>query len=70
MNVKETTVPVDAAHILVVDDSALNRKKISMAVETLGHRVSVAEDGQSALDLLRCSKPSRQTASCATSPSL
>jgi len=52
MNVKETTVPVDAAHILVVDDSALNRKKISMAVETLGHRVSVAEDGQSALDLL------------------
>lgn len=40
------------AHILVVDDNSLNRKKMRMAVETLGHSVETADNGAAALELL------------------
>lgn len=39
--------------ILVVDDNRLNRLKLSMGLEQQGHKVSLAEDGQQALDLLQ-----------------
>ena len=39
--------------ILVVDDNRVNRMKLSISLETQGHRVSLAEDGQQALDLLK-----------------
>lgn len=42
------------AHVLVVDDSTLSRRKISLAIETLGHRCASAGDGQAAIDRLRC----------------
>jgi CheY-like chemotaxis protein len=41
------------AHILVVDDNSLNRKKIRMAVKTLGHATETAENGAKALELLK-----------------
>ncbi len=40
-------------HILVVDDNVLNRKMLARAVEKQGHRVTTAEDGVQALQLLR-----------------
>ena len=40
-------------HILVVDDNRMNRIKLSRSLELEGHRVSLAEDGQQALDMLR-----------------
>lgn len=45
--------PQPAARILVVDDSALNRRKLSLAVKTLGHEPEMAEDGVQALAALR-----------------
>ncbi len=39
-------------HILVVDDNRMNRIKLSRSLEVQGHAVSLAEDGQRALDLL------------------
>lgn len=44
------------AQILIVDDNALNRKKLRLAVETIGYDAQAASSGQEALDLLR-SKP-------------
>lgn len=41
------------ANILVVDDNGLNRKKMRMAVETLGHQAETAENGATALELLK-----------------
>jgi class 3 adenylate cyclase len=41
-----------AGRILVVDDDLMNRKKISMAVQALGHDTEVAEDGKEALEKL------------------
>ena len=41
-----------AGRILVVDDDLMNRKKISMAVQALGHDTEVAEDGEEALEKL------------------
>ncbi|MFK7845176.1 MAG: response regulator [Rhodothermales bacterium] len=40
------------ANILVVDDNLINRKKLSRAVEALGHQAAVAEDGTKALSML------------------
>lgn len=40
------------AHILVVDDNAINRKKMRMAVESLGHSVEIAKNGVQALQAL------------------
>ena len=39
-------------HILVVDDNRMNRLKLSLSLEQQGHTVSLAEDGQQALDIL------------------
>lgn len=41
------------ARILVVDDNALNRRKLSLAVKALGHTPEAAEDGAQALEVLR-----------------
>jgi CheY-like chemotaxis protein len=40
-------------HVLVVDDSAVNRKVASALAASLGHRVSTAADGTEALRALR-----------------
>ncbi len=40
-------------HILVVDDNRMNRIKLSRSLELKGHDVSLAEDGQQALDMLK-----------------
>ena len=39
-----------AKSILIVDDSLVDRMKLSLAVKALGHEVSEAKDGQEALD--------------------
>ncbi|MCY6380070.1 response regulator [Hoeflea prorocentri] len=43
----------DAARILVVDDNSLSRKKMRMAVESLGHSADVAKNGLEALEALK-----------------
>ena len=40
-------------HVLVVDDNLVNRSLLARAVEEQGHRVTTAENGRQALDLLR-----------------
>jgi class 3 adenylate cyclase len=40
-------------HVLVVDDSRVNRMTLVKVVETLGHSAIEADDGQVAIDLLR-----------------
>ena len=40
------------AKILVVDDNSLNRKKMRMAVENLGHTAEVAKNGLEAIEML------------------
>ena len=42
----------DRGHILVVDDNKVNRLLLSRNVELLGHRVSVAENGRVAMEML------------------
>ena len=42
-----------ASHILVVDDHATNRLKMSMAVKHIGHTTDTANDGLQALEKLR-----------------
>jgi signal transduction histidine kinase len=42
----------DQGHILVVDDNRMNRLKLSLGLEQQGHTVSLAEDGQQALEML------------------
>ncbi len=41
------------SHILIVDDTATNRLKMSLAMTALGYSSQVAEDGARALELLR-----------------
>jgi len=43
----------DASHILVVDDEAPNRLALERILAREGHRVSLAEDAQAALEVLR-----------------
>ena len=43
----------EQGHILVVDDNRMNRIKLSRSLEQQGHTVSLAEDGQQALDMLK-----------------
>ena len=43
----------EQGNILVVDDSRMNRLKLSRSLEQQGHRVDAAEDGQQALEMLR-----------------
>ena len=40
-------------HLLVVDDNKVNRLLMSRSVEMLGHRVSVAENGRIAMEMLK-----------------
>ena len=40
------------ASILIVDDNSLNRKKLKLAVKTLGYSAELAENGAQALDML------------------
>ncbi len=40
-------------HILVVDDSRMNRIKLSRSLELQGHTVTLAEDGRRALELVQ-----------------
>ena len=39
-------------HVLIVDDNKVNRLLMSRSVELLGHRASVAENGQIAMQML------------------
>lgn len=43
----------DVGHILVVDDNRMNRMTLQRSLEQQGHRVTTAEDGQQALEMLR-----------------
>ncbi|MEM8957857.1 MAG: response regulator [Pseudomonadota bacterium] len=42
-----------AADVLIVDDNRLNRKKLKLAVETLGYAAHTVEDGDVAIERLR-----------------
>jgi adenylate cyclase len=42
------------SHILVVDDNKMNRLLLARGLEQQGHRVSFAENGRQALDMMRC----------------
>ena len=48
----DETTKTRPAHVLVVDDSGVNRTKMRLAVRALGHKVETAEDGSKALKLL------------------
>lgn len=50
---KEQAAGTEKGRILVVDDNRLNRLKLSMSLQQQGHEVSLAEDGQQALDALK-----------------
>ena len=43
-------------HLLIVDDNKVNRLLMSRSVELLGHRVSVAENGKIAMQMLHAEK--------------
>jgi adenylate cyclase len=47
--------PAPAASILIVDDSAVNRATLTMGLERDGHRVTTADNGRQALELLASS---------------
>src|SRR5512135_437927 len=42
------------ARLLVADDNKVNRLLLARSLELQGHRVTLAENGRVALDLLRC----------------
>jgi hypothetical protein len=48
-----SSAPNAAHHILLVEDNAINRKVIVFAIKKLGYTVSMACDGQEALNYLR-----------------
>ncbi|HEX9118753.1 MAG TPA: response regulator [Anaerolineae bacterium] len=43
---------VEGGEILVVDDNRMSRLKLALSLQQQGHRVSAAEDGRQALDML------------------
>jgi two-component system phosphate regulon response regulator PhoB len=45
------------AHIIVVDDEAEIVRLVCRLLETRGHRVTIARDGQEALDAVAAEKP-------------
>ena len=49
----EALEPVETGYILIVDDFASNRDLLSRRLLRDGHRIAVAEDGVSALEMLR-----------------
>lgn len=42
----------EQGHILIVDDSQLNRRKLSIGLKQQGHTVALAEDGQQAMEMI------------------
>jgi signal transduction histidine kinase len=42
----------EQGHILIVDDNRMNRMKLSISLEQLGHTVRLAEDGMQAIQML------------------
>jgi two-component system sensor histidine kinase RpfC len=44
-------------HILVADDNVLNQRVITRMLEQAGHRVTIARDGEAALDLIDARAP-------------
>jgi DNA-binding SARP family transcriptional activator/CheY-like chemotaxis protein len=49
----ESTSTDRPGRVLVVDDTAINRKLLAAAVAALGHEVQTAENGRQALEILR-----------------
>ena len=45
------------AHILLVEDNDMNRDMLSRRLERHGHQVTIASDGQQAIDLGSSEKP-------------
>ena len=45
------TAPSAALHVLVAEDHPVNRKVVGLLLQSMGHQVSFAEDGQQALAL-------------------
>ena len=45
------------AHVLLVEDNEMNRDMLSRRLERRGHQVTIAVDGQQALDLAAADKP-------------
>jgi two-component system cell cycle response regulator DivK len=45
------------AHILLVEDNDMNRDMLSRRLERRGHQVTIATDGQQAIDLGSSGKP-------------
>jgi two-component system, cell cycle response regulator DivK len=45
------------AHILLVEDNDMNRDMLSRRLERRGHQVTIATDGQQAIDLGSSEKP-------------
>ena len=43
-------------NILLVEDNAVNQKIITLMLESLGHQVTIAEDGQEAVDMYDSSR--------------
>ena len=50
---EEIAPPDRPLHILVADDNAMNQKVFAMILGRAGHRVTVAGDGEAALDIMR-----------------
>jgi two-component system, sensor histidine kinase len=46
-------IPVKPLHVLVAEDHPINRKVVGLLLQSMGHRVSFAEDGLQALDQAR-----------------
>ncbi len=52
-SVEKPALPIQALNILVAEDTPASQLVISTMLEKAGHRVTMASDGQMALDLLR-----------------
>ena len=46
---EEPVFPVDSLHVLVAEDHPVNRKVVGLLLQSMGHQVSFAENGQQAL---------------------
>jgi CheY-like chemotaxis protein len=51
MDIPPSETAVDAATVLIVDDSRLSARKLALAMRGLGHRTEIALSGAEALDL-------------------
>jgi len=48
----DSTLDLNSGAILVVDDNRMNRTKLSISLKQQGHEVTLAEDGEQALEML------------------